>query len=876
MALEHEIDRMVVRLVGNQEDYQKMLKDVEKQTEESAKWAEEQGSKISQAFSKAFKTAQGMISSVGSTTQKIGMASGAAGGAVSAPMAKAALDFSEYGKSIRDLVYQSEEAAKKAEFLKKRVMANTEAYKELAKVIKLTEKQASVFKVMSDRTGISVHELSKTIKTNSAEFETWRKEAEKLGLVMGKEAVKSANDLAESWVKLKQSLSGMWSQLGSVVAGNLKSLNELIIGITTWTIKWIRENKELISTVAGVAQKLVYVGAVLTAVGTAITTISTFLGPLVALVTAGAAAWLAWDTATGKFLQGSAIDLWDQYIGKISDVVSKVMEYGRQIVDHVDSTMRGVFDAVKAGNLELAVEILWAGVKVAWITALSELDRITGEMFSGIFQSLAAGDFKGAMQAAFNEILIVWNKLLLAIEPIFVQITNQANTAWNSIVNALDTAGVRIQNVLGSIQAWFLDVVDNVRAAWAGLMGFFEALGKFIKGVWESTLGGIFGMVSFFTTRVIGVFKSITDSLGLALKGVAGGLAAQLSLTTSVAIEAFKTAIGATVDTSGFTTGLAAAGMAAETAFEYTHEDRPEGTTHRKIAAGEVAKRERDLEGRVTDRTAQTTIDNTERLIQSAQNVMKYQSEIAKLEEEIAAIAERSKESADQKLAAEKEALEVAKAKAEAQLAEARNAEAKAEKTRALDLAERTMLEEKVRIERDRQGITERHDPIQKYMRQLKELNALFEESERSGEVYRRAIEEIELELGEGMFKFNVEFGVTGMDAVRSATREHQQLIEAGLETLAKRRGQEQALADAARREREIERKEVERAAREGAKAPIPWWEGPEFGPKEGAAPGETSVASREIPLLDRIAAACEKTAEKLDIPTEPLGLGIA
>jgi len=144
MATEHEIDRMVVRLVGNQEDYQKMLKDVEKQTEESAKFAEKQGGLIARAFNNAFKAAQGGMSTFGSAFQNFGDTLKGPQEQQKATMGKAAMDFSDYGKSIKDLVRETEKAAKEAEELKKRIVGNTEAFKDLKKVVKLTEEETQV------------------------------------------------------------------------------------------------------------------------------------------------------------------------------------------------------------------------------------------------------------------------------------------------------------------------------------------------------------------------------------------------------------------------------------------------------------------------------------------------------------------------------------------------------------------------------------------------------------------------------------------------------------------------------------------------------------------------------------------------------------
>lgn len=837
MATEHEIDRMVIRLIGDQDEYQKMLEDVEKQTEESASWAEKQGSRIAEAFNKAFRSAQGMMSSVGSIMQKSGSASMAGGAAISAPLGKAALDFSEYGKSIADLVKQSERSAKEAAELKKGILEGTEAFKELSKVIKLSTEEAAVFNTMSRRTGESVEELTKTIKTNSAEYETWRKEAEKFGLVLGEDAIKDAKDLAESWVRVKQALSGMWAQAGAVIAKGFKEWNDLIIGVVTWTTRWIKENKELIDTVAKTAEKLMIVGGALVAVGTALTTISTVLGPLTAMIAAGATAWLAWDTATGKFLQGSATQLWEQYGESIKSAYDTTVEYGRQIIAYTDKILTGVFDAVKAGNLELAVEILWSGVKVAWVTSIDELDKITSERFGAIFQNLAAGNWKSALEAALNEVLLLWNKLLLAVDPIFTQILNRANSTWTAIVNGLDSAWVEIQNIVGMIQAVFKDAADNVMVYWTLVKTYFQGLGTFIEGVWGGTFGAMIAVVQFFAGQVGGILGRVKDVLLTVVSGLGAGMATSIMLPVQAALKALELTGGSTTDISSVISGMAdAAKVATKAAFPKTSaaagvmaeavsgiEGIPLVTGAQDIVQQQAEGRDRELKGRTETRTAETELENQWRVEESTARQTQIKDQITKIEERQEELRKQGLEDTAKLLEAEQEALRVKLEQAEAEAKLTAEQAASASRTSEAVEAARVLAGEYERVAKSRRdAYDEQYDPVVRYMKRLKELNSAFNESERTGKVYTEALRDINEELASASFKIEVQYSTTGLEAVRGNSVEFLRIAETQQEAMMALRARDKALKEADKRQAEFDQQEAIRESDTGGAGMTP------------------------------------------------------
>lgn len=480
MATEREIDRMVVRLVGNQEDYQKMLKEVEKNTNETSNWAAKQAAKVSNAFNRAFESAKGMIASTGRTIRRLGLEASGIGAAAAAPLSRAALDFSDYGKQIREIIQQSRHAADDAKMLRDRTLSVTEAYRELARTLALTSEQAQVFRLISERTGIAIEDLVKRVGTASDEYAAWKKEAESLGLILSSEDIRRAEELAESWVKVKDTIHGLWITLGTAVSGVFKELNDRIVGIIRWVTDWINRNRELVRSIAQVTTKLVIVGTILTGIGTALTMIGSIIGPLIALITAGVAAWLAWDTATGKFLRGEGAKAWEEYGDTAKNAYDRIVSYGKGIVTHVESVVAGVINAIKAGDLESAVSIAWAGAKVAWIRSLRELDEITGKAFSAILNKLAGGDFVGAAQAAIDQILAMWLRLRLRIAPTFDYLRNKAEDVWYTFQDAFDSISVKVQNVFERIKAWGSDAADYVENRWQGVKGFFVGFAKHI------------------------------------------------------------------------------------------------------------------------------------------------------------------------------------------------------------------------------------------------------------------------------------------------------------------------------------------------------------------------------------------------------------
>jgi TP901 family phage tail tape measure protein len=86
-------------------------------------------------------------------------------------------------------------------------------------------------------------------------------EAQRLGLVMSSEDATAAAALTDAWTRLKSSLKTAVIQIGAALAPALQKLANWLTKIGRPLVDWIRQNKNLVVTVAAVAAGVMAGGA---------------------------------------------------------------------------------------------------------------------------------------------------------------------------------------------------------------------------------------------------------------------------------------------------------------------------------------------------------------------------------------------------------------------------------------------------------------------------------------------------------------------------------------------------------------------------------------------------------------------------------------
>jgi len=181
---------------------------------------------------------------------------------------------------------------------------------------------------------------------------------------------------------LMSALEGVQIAVGEALAPVLSDLAKRVTNIAQFTIEWVKANKGLVVAVAATAVGVTAFGVALIGVGTAAAVMSVALGGLasiagavlspVGLVTAAvvgaAAAFLKWSEAGQAVYQSLSLNF-----GKLLAWVQEV--FG------------AITDAMSAGDMQLAAEVMWAGIKVAWTKGIGWVLGMWGEVAFGVLDT---------------------------------------------------------------------------------------------------------------------------------------------------------------------------------------------------------------------------------------------------------------------------------------------------------------------------------------------------------------------------------------------------------------------------------------------------------------------------------------------------------
>ena len=245
-----------------------------------------------------------------------------------------------------------------------------------------------------------------------------REEAVRLGLTFDGPAAASASALTRSYQMLQDGLRGLWQTIGQAVAPAITDWNELLVGAVQGAIRWAKANQPLIANIFRLAE-----GAVM--VGTAIATIAGSIGPalpaILGLATGAAAAGVAWST----------------FGESVRRVVGPVVAAAQRLYGEVSRVFGGITDAIRGGQLELAVEVAWLGIQAAWVGGLNALTSITNTAIGGIADALASGDFASAGRQAWGQIQIAFEAGAQTLD-----------TVWTSILNGIDRVATYLREAI--------------------------------------------------------------------------------------------------------------------------------------------------------------------------------------------------------------------------------------------------------------------------------------------------------------------------------------------------------------------------------------------------------------------------------------------
>ncbi len=294
--------------------------------------------------------------------------------------------------------------------------------------------------------GKSGTRLLPLLKDGAAGIEALQQQARDLGLTISTQSAKDAALLTDTLNILWRTLKQAAFTIGAAVAPTLIDLANRATRVVVVVTNWLTQNKALIVTVLKVAAAVTAVGVALIAAGTLISGIGAVFGWLAAVVTGIGAAFGAIGTALAALLSPiglvitAAVALGSALLvvsGAGADALTWLGEQFGRLRDTVYKVMGGIADALAAGDITLAAQILWLSLKLAWQQGVAALNKAWLEA-KRFFLSTAYGMWYGALAAAeivFHALEVAWIETTAFLSKTWTSFTSGFQQAWNTAIN---------------------------------------------------------------------------------------------------------------------------------------------------------------------------------------------------------------------------------------------------------------------------------------------------------------------------------------------------------------------------------------------------------------------------------------------------------
>ena len=267
--------------------------------------------------------------------------------------------------------------------------------------------------------GKSADSLIPLINSGAKGISEMREEARRLGVSMSTTDAQAATTLGDAMTRLRESMKSVAVHIGAALAPILTDLTEQFTFFATGVIETIKANRELIVTIAKLTAVVGIASAAFFGLGTAISAIGKTISAIAAAVAVvfkviavvfKVIAFVA-SVASFKFIALAAV------IGTLiyySGILGAAFSFVKRIVSGIGKTWQGVINAIKAGRLDIAMRVIWSGIRLIWTKGVSFLKETWNSCIWAIKSAL--NSIGKAFANVITPIIQLWNNSMLTIE----------------------------------------------------------------------------------------------------------------------------------------------------------------------------------------------------------------------------------------------------------------------------------------------------------------------------------------------------------------------------------------------------------------------------------------------------------------------------
>ncbi len=407
------------------------------------------------ALEKGLRDAEAKVRAFGDAVAGIGMKLAAIGGAITAPFVAAAKTFAESGAALLNM---STRTGVSVESLSALGFAATQtgtdlgmvevALRKMSKAMTAGSLESAQAQATFAQLGLSVQQLMKlspdqqflavsraiaqipnpTARAGAAmmvfgrtgtmmlplieNLQTLTDQAKEFGLVTSTEAAEAGHKLEQSFGLLTATLKKIVTTVGGALAPLLEEWNVTMARSAVTVKEYVLTHKDLINSIFKTGAVVAGAGIALVTLGHAIGAISSVLGVATAAFSLFHATMALMVSPAGMIvavLAAAGVALF-KFTSLGSQATTFLGDKFGGLLTIAKDTFQGIADALKAGDIDLAAKVLWAGLNVEWrkgVKALSDIWNDWGlsvrEAFASVSQNIAASiiDFTAEVQTQF-------------------------------------------------------------------------------------------------------------------------------------------------------------------------------------------------------------------------------------------------------------------------------------------------------------------------------------------------------------------------------------------------------------------------------------------------------------------------------------------
>jgi TP901 family phage tail tape measure protein len=253
---------------------------------------------------------------------------------------------------------------------------------------------------------------------------------------------KMAKTLSMTLARLKQAGIAILSVVGEALSKPVAKLSKMMIGMAKNLNKWIKKNKRVVVSIVAIIGVAAAAGAALLTFGMIAKVLAVTFGVLSGIITILGATIGILGSVLAALISpiglatvaiaglGAAILYYSGIGGKALEWLAEKFQI---LKDFAVKSWKGIANALVAGNFQLAANILWSSLKVAWLGGVNELKKYWAS-FSAWYQKSTAEVFYGTVSIitdAWANLKTVWVDTVSFLSDIWNIFLSNLQQAWN-------------------------------------------------------------------------------------------------------------------------------------------------------------------------------------------------------------------------------------------------------------------------------------------------------------------------------------------------------------------------------------------------------------------------------------------------------------